>query len=199
MKSKLSLRSVAALLSVAMAVLGLTLVLADPLALQTLRHQGFDQYQRWQPRTYEAMPVRIVDIDEASLEKIGQWPWPRNKLAQLVEQLGAKRAAAIGFDVVFAEPDRTSPARVSAEWALSPAQARSLEALPDHDVTFAQAIAAHNVVLGFALRSDAAAQQQPHAPATTPTSARLARASSRPLSVPALAAQIRSNLRRGVR
>ncbi|MCV0437188.1 MAG: adenylate/guanylate cyclase domain-containing protein [Hydrogenophaga sp.] len=161
MKSKLSLRSVAALLSVAMAVLGLTLVLADPLALQTLRHQGFDQYQRWQPRTYEAMPVRIVDIDEASLEKIGQWPWPRNKLAQLVEQLGAKRAAAIGFDVVFAEPDRTSPARVSAEWALSPAQARSLEALPDHDVTFAQAIAAHNVVLGFALRSDAAAQQQP--------------------------------------
>ena len=139
MKSKLSLRSVAALLSVAMAVLGLTLVLADPLALQKLRHQGFDQYQRWQPRTYEAMPVRIVDIDEASLEKIGQWPWPRNKLAQLVEQLGAKRAAAIGFDVVFAEPDRTSPARVSAEWALSPAQARSLEALPDHDVTFAQA------------------------------------------------------------
>ncbi len=159
MRKKLSLHSVAVLLSFATALLGLSLVLVDPLALQTLRHQGFDQYQRWQPRTYEAMPVRIVDIDEASLEKIGQWPWPRDKLAQLVEQLGAKGAAAIGFDVVFAEPDRTSPSRVSAQWALSPAQARSLKALPDNDDTFAQAIAAHNVVLGFALRSDAAVPQ----------------------------------------
>ncbi|MBT9465025.1 adenylate/guanylate cyclase domain-containing protein [Hydrogenophaga sp.] len=157
MKSKLSLRSVAALLSLATALPGLALVLADPLALQTLRNHGFDQYQRWQPRTYEAAPVRIIDIDEESLEKVGQWPWPRNKLAQLVEQLGAKGVAAIGFDVVFAEPDRTSPRRASAEWALSPAQARSLDALPDHDASFAKAIAAHKVVLGFALRSDAAA------------------------------------------
>lgn len=168
MRKKLSLRSVAAMLSLATAVLGLTLVLADPLALQTIRNQGFDQYQRWQPRTYEAMPVRIIDIDEASLEKIGQWPWPRNKLAQLVEQLGAKGAVAIGFDVVFAEPDRTSPARVSAQWALSPAQARSLAALPDNDATFAQAIAAHNVVLGFALRSDAAVSQPQQAVPNAP-------------------------------
>ncbi|WP_252374261.1 adenylate/guanylate cyclase domain-containing protein [Hydrogenophaga sp. 2FB] len=157
MKRMLSLRSVAALLSLATAALGLVLVLADPLALQSLRHQGFDQYQRWQPRAYEAVPVRIIDIDEASLEKIGQWPWPRNKLAELVEQLGAKGAAAIGFDVVFAEPDRTSPRRASVDWALSPGQARAIEALPDNDATFANAIARHNVVLGFALRSDTAA------------------------------------------
>ncbi len=113
MKRMLSLRSVAALLSLATAALGLALVLMDPLALQALRNNGFDQYQRWQPRTYEAVPVRIVDIDEASLEKIGQWPWSRRKLAELVDQLGHQGAAAIGFDVVFAEPDRTSPRRAS--------------------------------------------------------------------------------------
>lgn len=156
MRSMLSLRSVAALLSVATAALGLLLVLADPLALQALRHQGFDQYQRWQPRAFEAVPVRIVDIDEASLEKIGQWPWPRTRLAQLVEQLGARGAAVVGFDVVFAEPDRTSPRRAATEWALSAAQARALEGLPDHDATFAEAIARHDVVLGFALRSEPA-------------------------------------------
>ena len=66
------------------------LVLADPVALQTLRHQGFDQYQRWQPRVHEDVPVRVINIDEASLERIGQWPWPRDTLARLVQQLGAQ-------------------------------------------------------------------------------------------------------------
>lgn len=162
------LRSVAALLSLATAGLGLLLVLADPLALRALRHQGFDQYQRWQPRHYDAAPVRIVDIDEASLEKIGQWPWPRHQLARLVDRLGAQGAAVVGFDVMFAEPDRTSPRRAAADWALSPAQASLLESLPDHDAMLAEAIARHPVVLGFALRSDAAAtpspQPQPSAP-----------------------------------
>ena len=168
MRKKWSLGSVAALLSVVTAGSALMLVLAEPQALQTLRHQGFDQYQRWQPRIHEAVPVRIIDIDEASLEKVGQWPWPRNKLAQLVEQLGAQGAVAIGFDVVFAEPDRTSPGRVSAQWALSPELARSLQALPDNDATFAQAIAAHNVVLGFALRSDAEVPRSQPAMAQAP-------------------------------
>lgn len=153
---RLSLRAVAALLSVVTAVLGVALVLFEPLALQTLRHQGFDQYQRWKPRVYEPLPVRIIDIDEASLDKIGQWPWPRTRLAQLVEQLGRHGTAAIGFDVVFAEPDRTSPRRASADWSLSPSAQAALAGLPDHDAVFAEAIAGHNVVLGFALRSDAA-------------------------------------------
>ena len=153
--SKLSLRSFALLLSLAAALFGLALVLLDPPALQTLRNQGFDQYQRWQPRVYEPMPVRIIDIDEASLEKIGQWPWPRTKLAQLIEQLDKQGTAAIGFDVVFAERDRTSPQRASAEWPLPRSAKAVLEGLPDHDAVFAEAISRHNVVLGFAVRSEA--------------------------------------------
>ena len=62
---------------------------------------------------YPGNSMRIVDIDEASLQKIGQWPWSRRKLADLVDQLGQQGAAVIGFDVVFAEADRSSPARAS--------------------------------------------------------------------------------------
>ncbi len=162
---KLPLRSVAVLLSLVTAVLGLTLVLIDPLALQALRHQGFDQYQRWKPRVYEPVPVRVVDIDEESLKRIGQWPWPRTRLAQLVERLDAQGTAAIGFDVVFAEPDRTSPRTASAEWPLSPSARAVLDGLPDHDTVFADAIRKHSVVLGFAVLSDATpGGARPHAP-----------------------------------
>ena len=54
--------------------------------------------------------MRVVDIDEASLKAVGQWPWPRTVLADLVDKLVAGGAAAIGFDIVFPEPDRMSPA-----------------------------------------------------------------------------------------
>lgn len=164
---KLPLSLVALLLSLVMALAGLALVLIDPLVLQAFRHHGFDQYQRWQPRVYDSVPVRIVDIDEESLKRIGQWPWPRTRLAQLVEQLDRQGTAAIGFDVVFAEPDRTSPRRVSTGWPLSPSARAALEQLPDHDAVFADAIGRHDVVLGFAVRSDLtprAAGPVPHAP-----------------------------------
>lgn len=148
---KLSLRAIALLLSVLSVALGLFLLWWDPVALQTLRHQGYDQYQRWQPRVYEPVPVRIIDIDEASLQRLGQWPWPRTRIAELVTRLSEAGAAAVGFDVVFAEPDRTSPARVSGDWALSPALRATLAELPDHDAVLAQALDGREVVLGFAV------------------------------------------------
>jgi len=164
----LSLRSIAALLMLLTAGLGLALVLADPLALRTLRHQGFDQYQRWQPRPYTPAPVRIVDIDEASLAQLGQWPWPRDRLAALVDRLGAHGAAAIGFDVVFAEPDRSAPRLAARDWALSAPARDELQRLPDPDALFAEAIARHPVVLGFALRAEAPADAPVAASAAAP-------------------------------
>ena len=134
-----------------MAGLGLLLVLSDPLALQALRHQGFDQYQRWQPRAHEPVPVRIVDIDEASLQRLGQWPWARTRLAQIVQRLGEHGAAAIGFDVVLSEADRSSPRQASRDWDLSPGARAELARLPEHDAVLAQAMAQQPVVLGFAL------------------------------------------------
>src|SRR5579863_1131985 len=71
---------------------------------------AFDIYQRALPRATPAdPPVVIVDIDERSLKQIGQWPWPRTILAQLLDKLHAAGAAVVAFDVLFSEPDRTSP------------------------------------------------------------------------------------------
>jgi adenylate cyclase len=104
------------LLPIAATALALAVFLAEPLPLRVLRNTVFDQYQRWSPRVYQTVPVRIVDIDDASLARLGQWPWPRGHLAELTERLRAAGAAAIAFDVIFAEPDRTAPAAMLRSW-----------------------------------------------------------------------------------
>jgi hypothetical protein len=79
---------------------------ADPLLVRIMREQTMDQFQRLSPRPPVEQPVRVVDIDEAALARFGQWPWPRDRLAELVDKLDALGAAAIVFDMAFAEPDR---------------------------------------------------------------------------------------------
>lgn len=92
------------------------LVLTAVLFLIQIAHLGlateignlvFDAYQRVHPRPYETAPVRVVDIDDATLAKLGQWPWPRTQVAQLTRTLTNAGAAAVAYDVVFSEPDRT--------------------------------------------------------------------------------------------
>ncbi|WP_336082249.1 CHASE2 domain-containing protein [Thalassospira sp. CH_XMU1448-2] len=108
-----------------------------------MRLSVFDTYQRIAPRQYEDVGVRIIDIDEKSLEELGQWPWPRTRLAGLVYRLRSAGARVVGFDVVFAEPDRTSPARVVKDWPKgteSDEITALADKLPDHDKLFAQFI-----------------------------------------------------------
>lgn len=116
-----------------------------------LRNNLFDQYQRWHPRAYAEVPVRIIDIDDASLERLGQWPWPRTRIAELVDRLTAAGAAAIGFDVMFAEPDRTSPRAIADLWKLSGRLRSDLSALPDHDRVLANSLRRSDAVIGFAV------------------------------------------------
>ncbi len=82
----------------------------DPLPLRVVRLRTFDFYQRMAPFQPKIHPVVIADIDERSLKTYGQWPWPRTLLAALVTKLTKLGAAAIGFDVMFPEADRMSPA-----------------------------------------------------------------------------------------
>ncbi len=101
----------------------------------------FDQYQRWRPRERGAERlVRIVDIDDESIQRLGQWPWPREAMAKLVDRLVDAKAAAICFDVLFSEPDRGrfDPSSVAAAQAAD----------SDGDVAFAKALADRPVVLG---------------------------------------------------
>jgi adenylate cyclase len=132
----------------------LALRVADPGdVLNQLRLKIFDTYLRLSPRPFEPGQVRIVAIDEASLEKVGQWPWPRTRLADLVDRLDAAGAAVVGFDIVLAESDRTSPARVVPLWGDDPglkAVRQAALALPDHDKLLAEALGRTLAVTGFA-------------------------------------------------
>ena len=134
------------------ALVGLGLQLLDPLPLASLRNATFDQYQRWQPRSHRTAPVRIVDIDEESLKRLGQWPWPRTRVAALTERIRGAGAAAIGFDFIFAEPDRSSPRTAMAEWQLSAQSKDELLALPDHDRMLADSLRGGDVVLSTVLQ-----------------------------------------------
>lgn len=124
---------------------------ADVRILSLLQLQVFDQFQAWSPREYTTQPIRIIDIDDESLKKLGQWPWPRTILADLVRTLNDAGAAAVVLDMVFAEPDRTSPKTMLHLWRTSPDVTRTLATLPDHDAVLAQAFAESNVVTGFIL------------------------------------------------
>jgi adenylate cyclase len=127
----------------------------DPRIVDELKERTFDAYQRLQPRPYADLPVRIVDIDEASIAAFGQWPWPRTRLAALTRRLGELGVGVVAYDVIFAEPDRTTPGRLAADLGDSDVPNRDatvalLKSLPDHDNIFAQAMAKTPTVLGFA-------------------------------------------------
>ena len=122
-----------------------------------LRNLVFDAYQRASPRPYQPVPVKVVDIDDATLAKLGQWPWPRTDVARLTQMLAEAGAASIAYDVVFSEPDRTSPARIAQILRANPG-ARShfddVAALPDHDVLLGQTFQNTPSVAGYFLTHD---------------------------------------------
>ena len=111
----------------------------------------FDAYQRIQPRIVERLPVAIVDIDEASLKAIGQWPWPRTELANLIERAAAAGALSIGLDILMPEADRFSPAQLVARHPGLDADTRArLSALPNNDDLLAMRMFALPVIVGRA-------------------------------------------------
>lgn len=136
---------------------------ANPLALQALRFISLDTYQRIEPRAYDPrLPVRIVDIDNESIRRLGQWPWPRSLMARLVQTLSNDGAAAIAFDVDFPDPDRTSPEQIIGELPANVAKTlrQSNSALVTHDGEFANALSKSNSILGVTLTNDPSDQTE---------------------------------------
>ena len=103
-------------LPLAVLTAAVVLQLWQPYPVEFTRNLVFDQYNRWKPRVEADSPVVFVDIDEASLEDIGQFPWPRSIFAELVEKMTAYGSAAIAFDILFTEPDRTAPSEILPVW-----------------------------------------------------------------------------------
>ncbi len=117
---------------------------------QLLRNVVFDGYQRVFPLERLSSPVAIVVIDENALVRYGQWPWPRTRLAELVERIAEAQPASIGLDVALPEADRFSPAEIAAELPILPQSvASALQSLPSNDARFAAVIHERPVVLGI--------------------------------------------------
>ncbi|MEH2501174.1 adenylate cyclase [Bradyrhizobium sp. AZCC 1678] len=139
----------ARLLCLALLIGFAALRLADPAPVEEVRVRTFDFFQRLDPRKKTARPVTIVDIDDKSLEKIGQWPWPRTRIADLITELTRLGAVVIAFDAVFPEPDRLNPSDAADTFRNLDEDTRAkLRALPSNDEVFAEAIRKSRVVLG---------------------------------------------------
>jgi adenylate cyclase len=133
--------------------LGLFLALRvwDPAPLEVLRVRTFDFYQNLHPREFTPQPIVIVDLDEESLAEVGQWPWPRTVISDMVANICDSGAAVIGFDIVFAEPDRMSPAKIAGTLhGLTPEVKDNLLRLPSNDQVLANTLKRCPVVLGQA-------------------------------------------------
>tara|TARA_R110000787_G_scaffold25757_5_gene72251 strand:+ start:16472 stop:18808 length:2337 start_codon:yes stop_codon:yes gene_type:complete len=130
----------------------------DPQVVEVLRLKTFDLYQNMKPRVVPPQrPVVIIDLDEKSLFDIGQWPWARTTVAQLIDNLREYGVPVVGFDIVFAEPDRMNPsnladtlaANIDASGAkLDLEQLQPLYALPSNDKILADAISKLATVVG---------------------------------------------------
>ena len=101
----LRLPSAQFLIAAALLLLAVGIRVADPEPVARLRLSVFDTYLNLAPRTPDpSFPVRIVDIDDASLASVGQWPWPRTRLADLVTRLKGAGARSVTLDLILAEP-----------------------------------------------------------------------------------------------
>ncbi len=131
-------------------VLLVLLHLLSPAVVEAFRLKIFDELQTLHPRPPESpIPVTIVDIDDASLAAIGQWPWPRSVFAELFGRLGQMKARVVVCDILFAERDRYSPPVYAESLAArDPGLAAQLRTLPDNDALMASAMAENLVVLG---------------------------------------------------
>lgn len=149
-------RMMAILIPASILILLTGLVFVNPVWLQIFRFKGFDLLHQSYPRTYdEELPVSIIDIDEESLSRYGQWPWPRNIMAEMLQKLHDSGASAVGLDIVFAEPDRSSPAHILRQWAEDKPQWKAFTSdAVDYDQQLAETMAQGPDVTGFVMTND---------------------------------------------
>jgi len=146
----------------ALVLIGAGLSWFEPQSVLLMREWVWDEMVRAKPRPFDpALKVRIVDIDEASLAEHGQWPWPRARIARLIETLHGYGARAVGFDIIFAEPDRTTLSRVfealeqDVPGYRAPLDGTALAQQPDNDAILATAMTKLPVVLALSVEETA--------------------------------------------
>src|SRR5512139_3543571 len=131
----------------------LALFLWPPSLAVFLEGKIYDSFLRSAPARPPSGNVTVVDFDEASLARLGQWPWPRYRVAQLLGKIREAGAISVGLDMVFAEPDRTSLRPLSGEIRRDLGVGIGLESVPpealDTDRTLADILSTGPFALGY--------------------------------------------------
>lgn len=137
----------------------LLLQVCVPSLFSVARLSLFDSYQRLMGRDHHTNAVVIVALDDASLRRIGQWPWPRQIQAKLISAITGAGPVALGIDLLWSEPDQQSPEQwLKHAGGLSAPLVAELRALPSHDAAMAQALASGPIAIGVGIPpSDGAA------------------------------------------
>ncbi len=135
--------------SVLLLVFAVLLNFQDLQPFKPVRLALFDEYQSVFPREIQSRPVAVVEIDDATLDALGQWPWPRNYFAALIDAIAALEPAAIGLDVIMPEPDHASPQAVAESRPDLPDDVRNiLSHAASNDHLLAESLAEAPIVLG---------------------------------------------------
>lgn len=115
---------------------------------QSLDNRVRDFYFKYRGPEAVSDAIVIVDIDEKSIKELGQWPWERNKFAQILTNLTNNGAGIIGLDIVFAEADKTSPSKFAKDWGITSIH------MPDYDSILSQTIASTPTILSYVFDFD---------------------------------------------
>ena len=111
--------------------------IANPSLIKSVSYLSFDLYQKVFAQEVET-DVVIVDIDEKSLGKFGQFPWNRNIFAKILDQLNSSLPKAVGFDIFFTEKDKQAPEAIIKSYNLIPSDVADLQKLKSPDELFSE-------------------------------------------------------------
>tara|TARA_B100000287_G_scaffold410067_1_gene438067 strand:- start:18 stop:2102 length:2085 start_codon:yes stop_codon:yes gene_type:complete len=117
-------------------ILLIALKILNPSFIKSISYLSFDLYQKVFTLDKKDSNVVIIDIDEKSLGKFGQFPWSRSVFAKIIEKVSATEPKAIGFDVFFTEKDKQSPEEIIKSYSLVPTDVAQLQNIKGHDEVF---------------------------------------------------------------
>jgi len=128
-------------------ILLIVLKIINPSFVKSISFISFDLYQKTFPLVKQDSNVVIIDIDEKSLGKFGQFPWSRSVFARIIEKVNETKPKAIGFDVFFTEKDKQSPEEIIKAYGLIPQDVSNLQKIKGHDEIFSEALQNSNSVI----------------------------------------------------
>ena len=122
-------------------VLIILIKLINPSIIKKISNINYDSYQAFFEKEFDQKDIRIIDIDDRSLDEVGQFPWRRDKVAKIVDNLTSANPKVIAFDIFFSEPDRENPTKILKELSIS------TESVIDSDLEFTKSIKNSKIVL----------------------------------------------------